>query len=62
MKERRISSTEFQREIGAICEEARDGGTVIVLRHARRYVVILSPERYERLCEAERQMAARDTE
>ena len=55
---REISSTEFQREIGAVVDHVASGkGPVTVNVHGRRRVVLVRPDEYDALCEARRQLA-----
>jgi prevent-host-death family protein len=56
-KVRTISSTEFQRNIGAVVDEVHAGGTVIVKAHGRDQVAVISVAEYDALCEARRQLA-----
>ncbi len=57
-KTKTISSTEFQRNIGAVIDQVRNGkSAVIVAAHGRPQVAILPVDEYESLVEARRQLA-----
>jgi prevent-host-death family protein len=57
-KAKTISSTEFQRNIGAVIDQVRNGkSAVIVAAHGRPQVAILPVDEYEALMEARRQLA-----
>lgn len=57
-KARFVTSTEFQRSIGAVIDEVRTNKTpVIVTAHGRSQVAIIPVDEYESLMEARRQLA-----
>ena len=57
-KTKTISSTEFQRNIGAVIDQVRNGkSAVIVAAHGRPQVAILPVDEYDALMEARRQLA-----
>ncbi len=57
-KTKTISSTEFQRNIGAVIDQVRNGKhAVIVAAHGRPQVAILPVDEYDALMEARRQLA-----
>jgi prevent-host-death family protein len=49
---RTITSSEFHRNIGAITDEVKGGGTVIVTQHGRPGLAIIPAHRYEELLAA----------
>jgi len=57
-KTKTISSTEFQRNIGSVIDQVRNGkSAVIVAAHGRPQVAILPVDEYDALMEARRQLA-----
>jgi prevent-host-death family protein len=54
---RTITSSEFHRNIGAITDEVKGGGTVIVTQHGRPGLAMLPVREYEELLEARRDLA-----
>ncbi len=58
MKTKTISSTEFQRNIGAVIDQVRNGKTAIIIAaHGRPQVALLPVDEYDALMEARRQLA-----
>jgi prevent-host-death family protein len=50
---RTITSSEFHRNIGAITDEVKAGGAILVTSHGRPAVAIIPAQRYEELLAAE---------
>lgn len=58
VKTKTISSTEFQRNIGAVIDQVRNGKTAIIIAaHGRPQVALLPVDEYDALIEARRQLA-----
>jgi prevent-host-death family protein len=58
MSAKHIASTEFQRNIGAVIDQVRNGKeAVIVCAHGRPQVAILPVDEYEGLLKAKRELA-----
>lgn len=58
VKTKTISSTEFQRNIGAVIDQVRNGKTAIIIAaHGRPQVALLPVDEYDALVEARRQLA-----